>query len=244
MCKLWIISLVIVAALAVSSDIHAQSPAGAGSDKTTPNLSGICEAPYDLPPGGQERFDLCGEPGCGDFAGTPPLAHDVTVEEPQMLPWTEEKYTAAREGVPEAVPFARQQANPYFSACTTLGPSALLLAFFNFVELRQFPDVVFLFVGGVAGESDHAVRRIYVDGRGHPSDLKPTSMGHSIGRYDGDTLVVDTIGINSINGNRWIDLQGHPHTDALHLVERFRRVDQKTLEYAVTIDDPQAYKNS
>ena len=124
-----------------------------------------------------------------------------------------------------------------------MGPSALMLAFFNFVELRQFPDVVFLLFGGVAGEPDHAVRRIYVDGRGHPPDWRPTWMGHSIGKYEGDTLVVDTIGIISINGNRLVDLQGHPQSDALHLVERIRRVKQ-SLEYEVTIDDPKAYKNS
>jgi hypothetical protein len=69
-------------------------------------------------------------------------------------------------------------------------------------------------------------------------------MGHSIGRYDGDALVVDTIGISSINGNRWIDLQGHPHSDALHLVERIRRANPNSLEVEVTIDDPKAYKNT
>jgi hypothetical protein len=171
------------------------------------------------------------------------LWHDITVDEPQMLPWAEEKYKVAREGLPEAVPVGREEANPWFSACTPLGPSALMLAFFNAVELRQFPDVVLLLFGGIAGEPDHAIRRVYLDGRGHPPDLRPTWMGHSIGRYEGDTLVVDTIGINSINGTRWIDLLGHPHSDALHLVERIRRVNQ-TLEYEVTIEDPKAYKNS
>ena len=66
-------------------------------------------------------------------------------------------------------------------------------------------------------------------------------MGHSIGRYDGDTLVVDTIGVSE---KSWLDGQGHPHTDALHLVEHIRRVDQKSLEFDVTISDPIAYKNS
>jgi hypothetical protein len=65
-------------------------------------------------------------------------------------------------------------------------------------------------------------------------------MGHSIGRYDGDTLVVDTIGIRE---GRWVDNQGHPYSDALHLVERIRRVDQKFLEVEVAFDDPKAYKN-
>ena len=62
-------------------------------------------------------------------------------------------------------------------------------------------------------------------------------MGHSIGKYEGDTLVVDTVGIND---KSWIDRVGHPHSDALHLVERFRRVNN-TLEYEYTIDDPETY---
>ncbi len=213
--------------------------------KAIPDLSGIWEATLDLPPGTQARSDVCGEPACQKFLGEPPAqAFDITVEAPQMLPWAEEKHKAAMEGVPEGIPIRREDADPYFSACTPLGPSATMLAFFNGVEVRQFPDVVFLFFGGIAGEADHGVRRIYLDGRGHPPDWRPTWMGHSIGRYDGDTLVVDTIGIISINGNRFVDLSGHPHTDALHLVERIRRVDQKTLEYEVTIEDPMAYKNS
>ena len=215
----------------------------AGAAQAVPDLSGIWEATIDLAPGDRPRSDICGEPACDGLLKRP-LAHDVIVEAPQMLPWAEEKHKAAMEGVPEGIPFRREEADLYFSACTPLGPSATMLAFFNAVEVRQFPDVVLLFFGGIAGEADHGVRRIYLDGRGHPPNLKPTWMGHSIGRYEGDTLVVDTIGIISINGNRFLDLRGHPHTDALRLAERFRRVDQKTLEYEVTIDDPKAYKNT
>jgi hypothetical protein len=63
-------------------------------------------------------------------------------------------------------------------------------------------------------------------------------MGHSIGKYGGDTLAVDTV---SINDKSWIDGLGHPHSDALHLVERWRRVNHETLEYEVTFDDPKAF---
>jgi hypothetical protein len=100
-------------------------------------------------------------------------------------------------------------------------------------ELRQFPDVVLILF-----DEDHLVRRIYMDGRGHPDGSLSTWMGHSIGKYEGDTLVVDTVGFNDKN---WIDRQGHPHSDSLHLVERFRRVNQNSLEYEVTINDPKAY---
>jgi hypothetical protein len=63
-------------------------------------------------------------------------------------------------------------------------------------------------------------------------------MGDSIGRWEGDTLVVDTIGFND---KTWLDRIGHPHSDALHVVERFRRVDRDTLQDDITIDDPKAY---
>lgn len=212
----------------------------AGEEAAIPDLSGIWEAPHELNPiyAKGPRFDLCGEGACDEVLELHPEQLVITVEEPQMLPWAEEIYKAARE---EGSQRPQEGADPWFSACTSLSPAALMLSPFIAVELRQFPDVVLLLFGGTAGEGDHTVRRVYVDGRGHPSNLQPTWMGHSIGRYDGDTLVVDTIGIK---GDRWIDLPGHPHTDALHLMERIRRVDQDSLEFEVTIDDPEAYKNS
>jgi len=75
----------------------------------------------------------------------------------------------------------------------------------------------------------------------HPplEDLDPSWWGDSIGWYEnGDTLVIDTIGTN---GRAWLSQQGHPSTEKLHLIERYRRVDAKTLEFDVTVDDPGAY---
>jgi hypothetical protein len=77
-----------------------------------------------------------------------------------------------------------------------------------------------------------------MDGRGHPDGYPSTWMGHSIGKYDGNTLVVDTAAINETT---WIDTLGHPHSDALHLVERIRRLSHDTLEIEVTFEDPKAY---
>ncbi len=81
-------------------------------------------------------------------------------------------------------------------------------------------------------------RRIYTDGRQHPKDLDATFMGHSTGKYEGDTLVVDTIGFNE---KTWLDHVGLPHSDALHVVERIRRVDHNTLQDDFTIDDPKTF---
>jgi len=92
--------------------------------------------------------------------------------------------------------------------------------------------VFFLFEGNI-----HSYRQIFMDGK-HPADPDPTWYGHSIGSWDGDTLVVDTIGFND---KFWFDFRGHPHTEQLHTVERYTRKDMGTLEDKVTIIDPGAY---
>ena len=81
-------------------------------------------------------------------------------------------------------------------------------------------------------------RQVFLDGRSHPKDLEPTWMGHSIGRWEGDTLVVDTVGFN---GKAWIDIDGHPFTEKTHIVARYRRPDLGHLEVELTINDPTAY---
>ena len=87
-------------------------------------------------------------------------------------------------------------------------------------------------------EYQSLVRQIFMDGRTHPRDWEPTYMGHSIGKFEGDTLVVDTTGFND---KTWLDPMGLPHSDALHVVERLRRVNHDTLVDDYTIDDPKAY---
>jgi len=96
----------------------------------------------------------------------------------------------------------------------------------------------FLFEGNI-----HSYRQIFLDvrekvGRKHPDDLDPTWYGDSIGSWDGDTTVIDTIGFND---KFWFDFAGHPHTEQLHIVERYRRPDLGHLEFETTITDPGAY---
>ena len=81
---------------------------------------------------------------------------------------------------------------------------------------------------------------VYMDGRGHPAakDLMPTWFGHSIGRYEKDALIVDTIGFN---GQTRLDTLGHPHSDQMHVIQRFEFTDPDHLAYEVTIDDPKTY---
>jgi hypothetical protein len=101
------------------------------------------------------------------------------------------------------------------------------------------PDLVnparmyFLFEGNI-----HSYRQIFMDGRAHPADPNPTWYGHSVGRWDGDALVIDTVGFND---KFWFDFVGHPHTEKLHTIERYTRPDLGTLKEDITIEDPGAY---
>jgi hypothetical protein len=81
-------------------------------------------------------------------------------------------------------------------------------------------------------------RQIFLDGRGFAPDLNPTWLGYSAGKWDGDTLVVDSRGFN---GKPWLDQLGRPSTEALHVIERFRRKDFGHMDIQITIDDPKAY---
>jgi hypothetical protein len=103
----------------------------------------------------------------------------------------------------------------------------------EFVELPQLERIYIFDVGG-----PHTFRTIYMDGRSHPKKLTPSYYGHSIGWWEGDTLVVDSTGFNE---TFWLDRRGIPHTDKLHTVERFTRTDGRNMRYELTIDDPAAY---
>jgi hypothetical protein len=92
--------------------------------------------------------------------------------------------------------------------------------------------IFFLFEGNI-----HSYRQIFMNAK-HPADPDPTWYGHSIGSWDGDTLVVDTVGFND---KFWFDFKGHPHTEQLHTIERYTRKDFGTLENKVTIIDPGDY---
>jgi len=103
----------------------------------------------------------------------------------------------------------------------------------EFVELRDLQRAFVFDIGG-----PHTYRTIYLDGRPHPAKPAPTFYGHSIGHWEGDSLVVDTVGFNE---DFWMDRGMLPHTTQLHTVERFTRTAFDTLRYELTIDDPGAY---
>jgi len=104
------------------------------------------------------------------------------------------------------------------------------------VEMVELEDQKRIYIFDVGGP--HTFRTIFMDGREHPKDLVPSYYGHNIGHWEGDTLVVDTVGFVE---SFWLDRRGTPHTDKLHTIEKFTRLDAATMKYEVTIDDPGAY---
>ena len=148
---------------------------------------------------------------------------EKTVEIP-MQPWAKALYEARIATAYKEDPEGR---------CLPPGIPRMYATPFPF-QIFQLPDrVLFIFEGGA-----HVWREVFTDGRGHPPDPNPTFLGDAVGRWEGDTLVVDTIGFNE---ESWLDQDGHPHTDALHTTERFTRINELRLRYEVTIDDPKAY---
>jgi hypothetical protein len=166
------------------------------------------------------KIDLSGAWGYAGY--TSDIAKDYDVGELPMTPFGEKlfKERQANEGVedPEArcLPTGVPRRDPY--------P----------MKIVQMPDlVVILFEGNL-----HSFRQIFMDGRPHPKELEPTWWGHSIGHWEADVLVVDTIGFN---GKTWLDLAGHGSSDQLHVIERYSRPDMGHLKNEITIEDPVYY---
>ena len=104
------------------------------------------------------------------------------------------------------------------------------------VEFVDMPELKRMFIMDIGGP--HTYRVIFMDGREHPKDLVPSYYGHSVGRWEDDTLAIDTVGFNE---KFWMDREGSPHTEKLHFIERFTRLDMNSMKYEITIDDPGAY---
>jgi hypothetical protein len=143
-----------------------------------------------------------------------------------MLPWAKERFEARQ----------RDSSQDPYSFCMPGGPLRIGGGFaWRFVPYPM-PDVTHIFV--LQEGNAHTYRQIFMDGRKHPEDPTPGWYGHSIGRWEGDALVIDTVGLHD---RFWLDEAGAPHTEQLHMIERWTRSAFTTLNRAVTIDDPGAY---
>ena len=115
--------------------------------------------------------------------------------------------------------------------CLPLGPVATTTPYAD-IKFVQTPELIVLLL------DDLTYRQIHLDGRQLPVDPNPSWMGYSVGRWEGDTLVVESSGFTD---RSWLDYEGHPHTEALRIIERYRRRDLGHLDVEVTFEDPGAY---
>jgi hypothetical protein len=139
-------------------------------------------------------------------------------------PWAEKLYHERKENISKDDPEAR---------CLPPGVPRMSTTPYPFRIVQTPALTVIVYEGGA-----HVWRQIFMDGRPHSRDPNPSWLGESIGYWEGDTFVVDTIGLN---GRTWIDQSGLPTTEALHVIERFRRIDLGHMEIEHTVDDPRAY---
>jgi len=155
------------------------------------------------------------------FGITNPIA---PLEQVPFQPWARALYDARQ--TTEAEPHTR---------CKASGTARQFLTPYG-VEFVELPELERLYIFDIGGP--HTFRIVYMDGRSHPRDLQPSYYGHSIGWWEGDTLVIDSLGFNE---SFWLDRRGLPHTTQLHTIERFTRTNAETIEYSIEIHDPGAY---
>ncbi|MBI2187114.1 MAG: hypothetical protein HYU37_08300 [Acidobacteria bacterium] len=184
----------------------------------TPNLS--APAPR-LPNGKPDLSGLWAGPA-GRYVQN--LAADLKPGEVPYAPW-------AKALVDERAGGARERENPTAN-CLPAGVPRINVVPPPWKIVQSDGVIVILY------ESGNLWRQIFMDGREPVRDPNPSWMGYSVGRWEGDTLMVETTGFN---GKAWLDQRGNPTTEALRVTERFRRRDFGHMDMQITIDDPKAY---
>jgi hypothetical protein len=172
------------------------------------------------PPSGTSPRLQDGKP---DLSGVWHRSEIVAPGNPQLLPW--------------AASVAQERAKNNFNdspaaRCLPMGVSLLGPIVTKFIHTPTELVILKEAPGGGAIE-------VFLDGRDHPRDLDPNWNGHAIGKWEGDTLVVDRVGFND---RGWLDAAGRPRTEALHVVDRLHRIDAGHIEIETTFDDPGTLK--
>ena len=140
-----------------------------------------------------------------------------------MLPWAKALYEERKANQQKGHPSERCLGHGVMDFDSHQTPRRII----------QSPGVI-----AILFESYHQYRQILMDGRPLPEATQPSYQGYSIGRWEGDTLVVETNGVNDLG---WLDMNGHPQTETTHITERFRRRNFGHMDLEVTIEDPKAY---
>jgi hypothetical protein len=179
-------------------------------------------------PSAPPKRDLSGLWHYASTGASEPVAPDNLI--PPMTPWAKVKFDAERPGYG---PRRSPGGNDPILQCDPIGfPRVMFLNTpFEFVQTNQ--RIIQFF------EHEHEYRTIWMDGRALPEDADPTWYGYAIGHWEGDdTLVVESAGFRD---STWLGSTGYPHSEEMRVTERYRRVDNETLLYDITITDPKAY---
>jgi hypothetical protein len=165
-----------------------------------------------------------GQPIGGWGAGVTTLPRGLSLDEIPFQPWARAVYDIRQ--IDQFEPHTR---------CKASGVSRQFSTPYG-TEFVEVPELQRMYIMDNGGPNSYRI--IYLDGRPFPKDIVPSNYGYSIGHWEGDTLVVETRGLNE---KFWMDTRGTPHTSQLTFIERFTRTDMNTMRYQATIDDPGAY---
>lgn len=223
------LTIVLAAMLAFSAVAGAQSDDGQAGQQATGRGRGRGRGEASAPsPTANLPFDP--HDFSGVWMGRGGAFNTLSKDPPPMTSWGKARYDAAKPGIgPRAQPLG----NDPIMGCDPIGYPRV--AFYNAypMEFVQTKDRLIEFF-----DFFYTYRTIYLDGRKLPDDPEPTWYGYSVGHWEGNTLIVETTGFND---QSWLDNDGHPHTDQMHIEERFQRVDHDTIESTMTLADPKAY---
>ena len=206
---------IVVAALAMAALVAAQGP----PVKFDPGSPAPGTLRKDKIPEGPAPKMPDGKP---DLSGVWTPANFLSMGQPSLTPWAEALYKERRANLSKDDP----EGHCLPAGVPRISPFPM--------KLVQTPTLVVMLDEG----NVHSYRQFFLDGRGHPKDLEPLWMGDSIAKWEGDTLVVDTIGFND---KTWLNGQGLPHSDQLHVIERYQRPDLGHLSVDITMEDPKAF---
>jgi hypothetical protein len=220
-------SLTVAAALSVLTTTASAQWLSVTSGNIPRKADGKADLNAPVPRTADGKPDLSGIWRVHDESGPPKyalnLAADLPGKEVPLQPWAAALVKERAANLGADYPPTR---------CLPPGVPNLTMAPHPF-KLVQTPGLVIMLY-----EALTTYRQIFTDGRALPHDPNPTWMGYSVGAWEGETFVVRTSGFND---KTWIDIEGHPNTDALQVIERFRRRDFGHLDMEITIDDPKAY---
>jgi hypothetical protein len=197
--------------------LHYPSPGVPRTPDGKPDLSAPAPRAADGKP---DLSGIWSGPGGGSYDRN--VARDLKPADIQ--PWAEALYQQRVRDMGRNAPRANCLPDPF--------------PYYHIVDLARFVQTPGLIVILYQGTTNSVHRTVFTDGRPLPADPTPAWMGYSTGHWEGDTLVVETAGFND---RSWLDIEGHPHTEALRIIERFHRRDFGHMDLEMTIDDPKTF---